>query len=112
MKKIIPILILFLTTVDGFSKCASSELYFWPNKQTISQNSIFLIEGYATSQKIIQALGASYKVYLKSNKQEIKLNVQEILVGQFQLTQAILKPESSLSVGQEYELVIENLGDF
>ena len=111
MKKIIQILILLLTTVDGFSKCASSGLYFWPTKQTISENSIFVIDGYATSQKIISGLGTTYKVYLKSDKQKIKLNVQELLVGQFSLTQAILKPESTLSVGQEYELVIENLGD-
>lgn len=110
MKKIIPIIILLLTTVDGFSKCASSGLYFWPTKQTVSQNSIFVIDGYATSQKIITGLGTTYKVYLKSNNEKIKLNVQELLVGQFSLTQAILKPEEILSVGQEYELVIENLG--
>lgn len=111
MKKIIPILIVLLTTVNGFSKCASSGLYFWPTKQTISQNSIFVIDGYATSQKIISGLGTAYKVFLKSDKQKIKLNVQEMLVGQFSLTQAILKPETTLSIGQEYELVIENLGD-
>ncbi len=34
-----------------------------------------------------------------------------MLVGQFRLTQAILKPETTLTEGQEYELVIENLGD-
>jgi hypothetical protein len=111
MKKVIPILILLLTTVEGFSKCESSGLYFWPTKQTISQNSIFVIDGYATSQKIINGLGTTYKVFLKSDNQQIKLNVQEILVGQFRLTQAILKPEKTLSVGQVYELVIENLGD-
>ncbi len=111
MKKIIPLLVLLLTTLDGFSKCASSRLYFWPAKQTISQNSIFVIDGYASSQKIINELGKTYTVYLKSDNQKIKLNVQEILVGQFRLTQAILKPETTLSVGKEYELVIENLGD-
>lgn len=112
MKKIIPILILLLTTVDGFSDCAPSGLYFWPTKHTISQNSIFVIDGYGTSQEIISGLGTTYKVFLKSGKQKIKLNVQEILVGQYRLTQAILKPETTLSVGQEYELAIENLGDF
>lgn len=111
MKKIFPILILLLTAVDGFSECASSGLYFWPIEKTISQNSIFVIDGYSTSQKIISGLGTTYKVFLKSDKQKIKLNVQEKLVGQYNLTQAILKPETTLSVGQEYELVIENLGD-
>ncbi len=111
MKKIIPILILLLATIDGFSKCATSGLYFWPTRQTIHQNSIFVIEGYLTSQKIINGLGKAYKVFLKSGKQKIKLNVQEMLVGQYSLTQVILKPETALSVGQEYELIIENLGD-
>jgi len=111
MKKIISVLILLLTTTVVFSKCASSGLYFWPSKQTISQNSIFVIDGYATSQKTISGLGTTYKVFLKSDKQKILLNVQEILVGQYSLTQAILKPETILTIGQEYELVIENLGD-
>ncbi|OYQ45085.1 hypothetical protein CHX27_06870 [Flavobacterium aurantiibacter] len=111
MKKIIPVIILVLTTVDGFSKCASSRLYFWPSKQTVSSNSIFVIDGYATSQKIIIGLGTTYKVYLKSADEKIKLNVQELLVGQYNLTQAVLKPEKILAVGKEYELVIENLGD-
>ena len=111
MKKIIPLFIFLLTTVNGFSKCASSGIYFWPTKPSISQNSIFVIEGYASSQKIIIGLGTTYKVFLKSGNQKIKLSVQEILVGQFCLTQAILKPETILTVGQEYELVIENLGE-
>ena len=111
MKKIFPILILLLTTIDGFSKCASKGLYFWPTKPTVSKNSIFVIDGYATSQNIINGLGTTYKVFLKSDNQKIKLNVQELLVGQFSLTQAILKPEKTLSIGQEYELIIENLGD-
>ena len=111
MKKIIPLLILLFAAVDGFSKCASSGLYFWPTKPTISQNSIFVIDGYARSQKIISGLGTTYKVFLKSGNRKIKLNVQEILVGQYSLTQALLKPETALSVGEEYELIIENLGD-
>jgi len=111
MNKIISILIMLLFTVEGYSKCASRGLYFWPTKQTICQNSIFVIDGYASSQKIINGLGKTYKVYLKSDNQKIKLNVQELLVGQNSLTQAVLKPETTLSVGLEYELVIENLGD-
>lgn len=107
MKKIIPILILLLITVEGFSKCASSGLTCWPAKETINANSIFVIGGYATSQKIITGLGTTYKVYLKSGKQIVNLKIQETLVGQFSLTQAILKPEKNLTVGLEYELIIE-----
>jgi hypothetical protein len=111
LKKIILIFILIFTALNGFSKCASSGLYFWPTKPTISQNSIFVIDGYATSQEIINGLGSVYKVFLKSKTQKIKLAIQELLVGQYSLTQAVLKPETALSMGEEYELLIENLGD-
>ncbi|MBK8245446.1 MAG: hypothetical protein IPK88_18615 [Saprospiraceae bacterium] len=112
MKKIITSLIFLLVTVDGFSKCASFGIYFWPNKKTIHQNSILVMEGFGTSQKIVSGLGTTYIPYLKTGTQKIKLKVQEILVGQYELTQALLKPETNLSVGQEYELTIENLLDF
>ena len=111
MKKTIQLLILLLATVEGFSKCTSSGLTFWPSAKNINENSIFVIDGYATSQKIIEGLGTNYKVYLKSSGQKINLNVQETHIGQFRLTQAILKPEKNLTPGLEYELVIENLKD-
>ena len=112
MKKVIQILILLLSTVDGFSKCSSSGLYFWPSGQTINENSIFVIDGYATSQKIITGLGTTYKVYLKSDGQVVNLKVQETLVGQFRMTQAILRPETKLTIGATYELIIENLPEY
>jgi hypothetical protein len=111
MKKIISMVILIVSTFEGFSKCVSSALYFWPNKDVISQNSIFVIDGFGNGQEIVNGLGTVHKVYLKSSNEKIKLNVQEIFVGQMYLTQAVLKPEASLSFGQEYELIIENLGD-
>lgn len=111
MKKAIQLLILLLLPVAGFSKCTSSGLTFWPSAKTIYENSIFVIDGYATSQKIIEGLGLTYKVYLKSGGQKINLKVQETNTGQFRLTQAILKPETNLTPGLEYELVIENLKD-
>ena len=111
MKHIILILILLLCTVEGFSKCGPGRLYFWPTKPIVNQNSIFVIDGHGLSQRIVSELGVTYKAYLKSNKKKIKLNVQELLIGQFGQTQAVLKPQTILSPGQEYELVIENLDD-
>lgn len=111
MKKVILISVMLLSAVNAFSKCAYTGLSFWPESQTVNKNSIFVIDGYQLSQKIVSGLGTVHPVYLKSNQQKIKLTVQEILVGQYGLTQAILKPETSLSAGQEYELIIENLED-
>ncbi len=109
MKRIILLVIIFLTTVNGFSKCGSSGLEFWPSGTTINVKSIFMIEGYATSQKTINELQSTHKAYLKSGEQRIALKVMTIVVGQFNLTQAILRPEENLTVGLEYELFIENL---
>lgn len=111
MKTLLQIFILLIINTQAFSKCASTGLYFWPEKQTIQENSIFVIDGFANSQKIVTGLGTIHKVYLKCGSEKIKLIVQETLTGEFQLTQAILKPETALSAGKEYELVIENLGD-
>ncbi|MFY9309117.1 MAG: hypothetical protein WAQ28_08745 [Bacteroidia bacterium] len=111
MKTLLQIFLLLIISTQTFAKCASSGLYFWPEKQDIHENSIFVIDGFATSQKIITGFGTTYKVYLKSNNQKVNLIVQETLKGEFQMTQAVLKPETALSAGQEYELIIENLGD-
>lgn len=68
-----------------------------------------MIEGFATSQKIITSLNKEYKIYLQSGNQKINLKVTETLIGDFQLTQAILKPEFPLEIGKEYILKIDNL---
>ncbi len=98
-------------TVDGYSRCKDSGLYFWPSGQTVCENSIFVIDGYLGSQEIITGFETKYKVYLKSGGQIVNLKVQETLVGQFGLTQAILRPETNLTVGETYELIINNLPD-
>ncbi|SMB98348.1 hypothetical protein SAMN00120144_1061 [Hymenobacter roseosalivarius DSM 11622] len=90
------------------AKCYTSGFEFWPITKTIKQNSIFLIDGYADSQEIITGLGFTYKVYLRSGAQQIPLIVQQLLVGQVSLTQALLKPQRALDTGKQYELVIED----
>jgi hypothetical protein len=109
MMRIYTLLFLLATGFEGLSKCHSKGLVFWPEKKTVSPNSVFVIEGYAQSQKIIKGLGTVYQVYLQSATEKIKLELQELLVGQDRLTQAILKPGRTLTVGKEYELIIENL---
>ena len=111
MKNILVVIYFLLLSIQGIAKCGSQNLSFWPNGKHINQNSIFVIEGYGLSQSIILELGKKNKVFLQSGDQKIKLNIQEIHVGQFHLTQAILKPEIILTSGHEYELIIENLDE-
>jgi hypothetical protein len=112
MKRAIPLIVLLHLTLNGFSKCGSNGMDFWPSGQTVFENSIFVIEGYGSSQEIIKGFNTNHRVYLISDGQIVNLRVLEIHLGQFNLTQAILKPETVLRVGSTYELMIENLPDY
>lgn len=84
-------------------------IFVFPNKTEINKNSIFMIEGFDTSQKFITSLNKEHKIYLQNGNQKINLKIVEINVGDFKITQAILKPESPLQIGKEYTLKIDNL---
>ena len=111
--KIIKRIFTFCLIIFSFSKanssCARDGISVFPKSNNIYTNSIILIEGYAESQTIIKELGKNNPVYLKNGRNKIKLLVKEILIGQFNLTQAILVPERNLKKDREYLLVIENL---
>lgn len=107
MKQLLIITISLFWSASLYADCAGSGLYVFPSGQTIKQNSIFVIEGYANSQSVILELNKSYSIYLKSGDKKVNLLVKEICVGQFGLTQAILTPEKQLEAGLEYELIID-----
>lgn len=109
MKQLLTIIIGLFCTATVYADCAGSGLSVFPSGQTIKQNSIFVIDGYAESQYVILGLNKKHDIYLKSGNKKIKLLVTEICVGQFYLTQAILKPETGLEAGLEYTMYIDNL---
>ena len=109
MRQLLLILIGFFWIVPAYADCSGEGLYVFPSGQTIKQNSIFVLEGYARSQNIILELNNKYPIYLKSGDKRVNLFVKEIRVGQFQLTQAILILERQLDAGFEYELFIDSL---
>lgn len=106
------LLFVFAALLSSFvvsAKCASNGLTVFPHGNTIAPQGIIMIEGYARSQDVINGLGKQHAVYLKSKSHTVKLLVQEVLVGEMQLTQAILKPATSLRKGETYQLHIGNL---
>ena len=109
MKNILTLLIVISLNFYTYSLCSYSGLSVFPKNKNIYQNSIFIVDGYAQSQEIILGLNKGYDIYLKSGGQKIKLLVTETLIGQFRLTQAVLKPEIALTAGLEYTLFIDNL---
>ena len=58
---------------------------------------------------MILGLNKKHNIYLKSGNKKINLLVTEICVGQFYLTQAVLKPETELEAGLEYTMFIDDL---
>lgn len=99
---------LFLTFSSSFSahnyECSMSGIQFFPEQKEISLHPMIIIEGYAYSQQHIETL-KDREVYLESAAGEkIVLELQKVLKGQMQLTQAIFKPVRSLSPNSRYYL--------
>lgn len=104
MKKILLFLILTFGMKSVFADCAGMGMQFFPSTKEISLNSMFIIQGYAFSQKTIKSF-KERTVYLESESGElIELNLQEILTGQKQITQAIFRPISELKPNTKYFL--------
>lgn len=70
---------------------------------------MIILEGYGTSQKIINLLNKDYPVYLETEGHKVKLNIKGTYKGMHALTQAIMVPEQKLISGKTYELKIDNL---
>ena len=104
MKKFILLLLIVFGIKSSFAECSMSGMQFFPEQKEISLNSRFIIQGYAFSQKTINSF-KERTVYLESENGElIELNLQELLIGQMQLTQAIFCPTSELKPNTKYFL--------
>ena len=77
-----------------------SGLWAYPSSESISSNSIIIVEGYSFSQRIVDSLNISYPVYLQTDDHRIDLEVVDICIGGYQLTQADLQPKQSLVRGK------------
>lgn len=112
MKKVYVFLILvhsFQFTFANDLMCASSGLTFLPKKKEISLHTMFIIEGYAMSQKTIESF-KNRNVYLENKKGEtVDLVLLNINKGQMSLTQAIFKPQKELNANTTYFLKVSKL---
>lgn len=112
MKRLFLILAVIGFISSAHADCGATGISIFPKNYSIKQNSIFMIEGYAQGQAVILKLDKKQKVYLKSGEIKIRLIVSEICVGQFDLTQAILKPETELITGTEYTVCFDGLPEY
>lgn len=112
MKRLLTLIIGLFCTALVYAECTYGGLWVFPSGQAIKQNSIFVLNGYSLSQQVILDLNKKHNIYLKSGNKKIKLIVTEICVGEFDLTQAILKPETELEAELEYTMQIDNLPQY
>lgn len=111
MKTLLAIVLALMCQSTAHSECTSSGMWAFPFGSTIGRSAIFVVNGYANSQKVITGLNKEYNIYLQSGMSKVRLIVKGIYVGQHGLTQAVLHPESELRVGLEYTMHIDNLPD-
>ncbi len=102
MKNFVLLLLLTFGSETVVADCSMSGITFFPEEREIGLNSKFIIQGYALSQKTINSF-KNKKVYLESETGElIELNLEEIHVGQMQLTQAIFCSYTELKPNTKY----------
>ncbi len=109
MRQLLTVILGLTWSATVYADCAGAGLWIFPSGHTVKENPIFVLEGYAESQHVILGLNKKHSIYLKSGMRRVKLFVTEICVGQFHVTQAVLKPEAELEAGRQYTMFIENL---
>ncbi|PXY01448.1 hypothetical protein DF185_08155 [Marinifilum breve] len=108
MKKLTILLLLTFSIKALFADCALSGMEFLPKEREISLNSMFIIQGYSLSQITIASF-ENRKIFLESSEGElIELNLQEILKGKMELTQASFLPSKELKPNTSYTLKYAN----
>jgi hypothetical protein len=113
MKKSILILIsIIFTSIAVNAKCAGTGIYLLSDRNELYKNGMIILEFYSGSQAVVKDLNTKYPIYLQSGKEKIMLVVTEILPGEFQVTQVMLKPAKEGKENSKYELKIDNLPDY
>jgi hypothetical protein len=106
-------LAMLLTSVAILCKadCTSYGVRIFPKAGAIATNSIFIVQGYAKSQKLIENLNVKNAICVCTEKDTVPLIVQKIITSPYALTQAICKPARKLQAKRLYQLIVDNLTD-
>lgn len=112
MQRIVLFFVTLLISLTAMSKCTSYGINSVSESSTLNKNGIIILEFYGRSQTIVKDLNKKYPIYFKSTSGKITLLPIEVLRGEFQLTQVLLRPSLDLKEGGFYELHIDNLTIF
>ncbi|MFT5820640.1 MAG: hypothetical protein ACI8ZM_001885 [Crocinitomix sp.] len=110
MKTLFSLLLICFASIQSFADCAGSGIYIWPATTTnISEMPLITVEGYYRDQEVVRKIGKEYNLYLKSANHVVRLIPMEILEGEMDLTQVVLKPVRALKANIEYELIATSI---
>jgi hypothetical protein len=109
MRRLLFILLFLASFEQCYSFCLPKMITAWPETKSISENSLFLITGYSLSQDIVKSLNEKYPIYLKQGSKKIRLKLEGTYIGEYNVTQTILRPEEKLEFGKEYTVHIDNI---
>lgn len=107
MIKLVFALAFFIFSLVSYAKCGGPSISIFPAKEMISKNPIIILQLYLLKAQTLDVEGKEYPVYLRSGSQKISLIVSQVLAGEFNLMQIVLKPSVELTAGKKYELVID-----
>jgi hypothetical protein len=110
MKIVVTILSLLFLLTNATAKCKGSGILLVGSSITVNINPVIIIDFFGSSQSLVGGLNKKHPIYLKAGNEKIRLEVIETLVGDFGLTQVVLKPVIVLKKGTSYELKIDKLG--
>lgn len=97
-------------SISVSAKCSFNGIWLTSGNGTLNKNGWIIIEFYGGSQDLVPGINKKYPVFMQTKSgQKVQLLVQEVLRGEFQLTQVILKPAAELTVNETYEIRISNL---
>ncbi len=107
MVRLACLLPLLLLALPARADCASGGLSVWPPVDAaLPANGRVVLEGFGTTQAPVARI-ASLRPVLVSDSDRVPLEVVRVDVGQFEVTQAVLKPSQGLKPGKRYRLELE-----
>jgi hypothetical protein len=112
MKYIFLSILIAFTFTNSSARCGSHGIYSISKSSTLNKNGLIILEFYAYSQSYVEELNKKHPIYLKSKNGKVTLLPIEVLKGEMQITQVVLKPASELIENDEYTLYIDNLPEY
>lgn len=110
IKHIFSLLVAIILPFVIMARCGSGGIGLH-TKTVLAEKGIIIVEFSDDHQYIATNLNKRHPVYLQSGTTKIMLTVMEVLQGDYRLTQAILRADTTLSESETYLIHIDDIGN-